>query len=69
MLVNICTEQKQCFQALFQAQQDDQQVLWSLIASTDTPAAVPAVAADFSHISLTKVGPHDDPQTFLELFE
>lgn len=46
-LVIRCTEQEQHFQALLQAQQEDQQVLQSLIVLAGTPAAAPTVAAGF----------------------
>ncbi|XP_060767864.1 uncharacterized protein LOC132875191 [Neoarius graeffei] len=62
------TEQQQ-FQALFQAQQEDQQVLRSLIVLAGTPAAVSVVAVGFPPVSLTKMWSQDDLEAFLELFE
>lgn len=62
-------EQEHHFQVLFQAQQEDRQVLWSLIVSADIPASVPVVTVGFPHVCLTKMGPPDDPEAFLEFFE
>ncbi|MCI4375098.1 hypothetical protein PGIGA_G00105140 [Pangasianodon gigas] len=66
-LLELWTEQEQRFQALLQAQAEDQQVLRSLVHPAGTPAA--AAAAAMPHIMLFKTGPHDDLEAFLKLFE
>lgn len=55
-------EQEQWCQALLQAQEQNWQLLGTL-------AAAPAKAAGKPHVMLTKMGPQDDPEAFVELFK
>ncbi|XP_060782398.1 uncharacterized protein LOC132889677 [Neoarius graeffei] len=65
-LVALRKEQEQRFEVLVLAQQEDCQAFWHLLASvgsTNSPTAGP------SPLTLTKMGPQDDPEAFLTLFE
>lgn len=52
VIIELCMDQEQCFQALFQVQAEDRQVLQSPVQPADTPAAAPAA---LPHITLTKM--------------
>lgn len=53
--------QEQHFKVLLQAQQEYCHVLLQLI----TPTGVPATkSVGFPHVTLTKTGPHDNPEAF-----
>lgn len=58
-------EQEQCCEAMLQSQQEDLVAFQSLLVSAGSPVAAPA---NFSHVTLTNMGPHDDPEAFA-LFE
>ncbi|XP_060774272.1 uncharacterized protein LOC132884447 [Neoarius graeffei] len=65
-LVTLRKEQERRFEALVLAQQEDREAFRRLLASagsTSAPAAGP------SPITLTKMGPQDDPEAFIALFE
>ncbi|XP_060792623.1 sushi, von Willebrand factor type A, EGF and pentraxin domain-containing protein 1-like [Neoarius graeffei] len=59
-------EQEQCFEALLQTQQEAHQVFWNLLALVGPQAAV---SAGFPHVTLKTMGPCNDPEAFLVLFE
>lgn len=42
-------------------------MLRALLEMSDTPTAALVVAASSPHITLTKMGPQDDPEAFMEL--
>ncbi|XP_052421820.1 zinc finger protein 213-like [Carassius gibelio] len=58
-------EQEDRFRLLVQAQDEDRRVLRSFLGREGTPAAVPSLA----HVPLMKMGPQDDPEAFVDLFE
>ncbi|XP_060757179.1 SCAN domain-containing protein 3-like [Neoarius graeffei] len=65
-LVTLRKEQEQRFEALVLAQQEDREAFRHLLASagsTSAPAAGP------SPLIVTKMGPQDDPEAFITLFE
>ena len=67
-LLDLRTDQERRFHAILQAQQEDRERFRSWIdrevrAEATGPPAVPA------HLPLHKMGPQDDPEVFLELFE
>lgn len=66
-LVALCTEQEQHFQSLLQAQAADWQASQSLVQLVGITAATPADAAAKPHIVLLKLGPQDDPQSFVAI--
>lgn len=47
-------------------QAKDQQMLWNLVQPISTPAALPMSTG---HITIMKMTPQDDPETYVELFE
>ncbi|XP_060768622.1 fibrinogen C domain-containing protein 1 isoform X1 [Neoarius graeffei] len=65
-LLTLQKEQEERFEALVLAQQEDRQALRHLLASagsTSAPTAGP------SPLTVTKMGPQDDPEAFITLFE
>ncbi len=58
-------EQEDRFRLLVQAQDEDRRVIRSLLGREETPVAAPSIA----HVPLMKMGPHDDPEAFVDLFE
>lgn len=69
VLITLCMEQEAHFQVLLQAQDEDQQVLRTMIQPAGLSAAGTVIAAGTSHITLTKMGPQNDPEAFIHLFE
>ncbi|XP_060781588.1 uncharacterized protein LOC132889279 [Neoarius graeffei] len=65
-LVALRKEQAQRFEALVLAQQEDRQAFRHLLASAGSTTST---AAGPPHLTLMKMGPHDDPEAFLALFE
>lgn len=66
VILNIREFQEQCFRALFQAQQEDRELFRSWI-NREIRAAEPHATP--AYVSLTKRGPQDDPEAFIDLFE
>ncbi|XP_060786790.1 uncharacterized protein LOC132892529 [Neoarius graeffei] len=66
VLVALRKEQEQWFEALVLAQQEGCQAFWHLLVSAGSTTAT---GADPPHLTLTKMGPRDDPEAFLVLFE
>lgn len=64
-LLKLCKEHMQSIQALLEAQAEDWQVLWSLGTHGYSYAGTPAA----SSVAAMAIGPQDDPEAFLELFE
>ncbi len=58
-------EQEDRFWHMVQAQDEDRQAIRSLLGLEDNPVAAPPIA----HVLLMKMGPHDDPEAFVDLFE
>ncbi len=58
-------EQEDRFQLLVQAQDEDRRAIRSLLGREGIPVAAPLIA----HVPLMKMGPHDDPEAFVDLFE
>ncbi len=65
VLMDMKLEQEDRFQLLVQAQDEDQRAIRSLLGREDNPVAAPSIA----HVPLMKMGPHDDPEAFVDLFE
>ncbi len=64
-LMDMKLEQEDRFRLLVQAQDEDRWPIWSLLGREETPVAAPSV----THVPLMKMGPHDDPEAFVDLFE
>ncbi len=64
-LMDMKLEQEDRFRLLVQAQDEDRRAIRSLLGREGTPVAAPSIA----HIPLMKMGPHDDPEAFVDLFE
>ncbi len=58
-------EQEDRFRLMVQAQDEDRRAIRSLLSREDNPGAAPPIA----HVPLMKMGPHDDPEAFVDLFE
>ncbi len=58
-------EQEDRFRLLVQAQDEDRRAIRSLLGREETPVAAPSIA----HVPLMNMGPHDDPEAFVDLFE
>ncbi len=58
-------EQEDRFRLMVQAQDEDRRAIRSLLGREDNPVAAPRIA----HVPLIKMGPHDDPEAFVDLFE
>ncbi len=58
-------EQEDRFRLLVQAQDEDRRAIRSLLGREESPVASPSIV----HIPLMKMGPHDDPEAFVDLFE
>ncbi|XP_060771889.1 zinc finger protein 445-like [Neoarius graeffei] len=65
-LVMLQKEQERRFEALVLAQQEDREAFRHLLASAGSTSAP---AAGRSPLTLTKMGPQDDPEAFITLFE
>ncbi len=64
-LVDLKLEQEDRFRLLVQAQDEDRQILRSLLGREASPVTAPSIA----HVPLMKMGPQDDPEAFVDLFE
>ncbi len=64
-LIYMKLEQEDRFRVLVQAQDEDRRVLRSLLGRKGIPVAAPSIA----HVPLMKMGPQDDPEAFVDLFE
>ncbi len=64
-LLDMKLEQEDRFRLLVQAQDEDRRAIRSLLGREGTPVAAPSIA----HVPLMKMGPHDDPEAFVDLFE
>ncbi len=64
-LMDMKLEQEDRFRLLVQAQDEDRRAVRSLLGREETPVAAPSIA----HVPLMKMGPHDDPEAFVDLFE
>ncbi len=64
-LMDMKLEQEDRFRLLVQAQDEDRRAIRSLLGREETPIAAPSIA----HVPLIKMGPHDDPEAFVDLFE
>ncbi|XP_048015968.1 uncharacterized protein LOC125248293 [Megalobrama amblycephala] len=67
-LADLRSDQERCFQTILQTQQEDRERFRSWINREDRTETVgqPAVP---THLPLNKMGPLDDPEIFLDLFE
>ncbi|XP_060794706.1 uncharacterized protein LOC132897455 [Neoarius graeffei] len=65
-LLTLQKEQEQRFEALVLAQQEDRQAFRHLLASA---GSTNAPTAGLSPLTLTKMGPQDDPEAFITVFE
>ncbi len=64
-LLDMKLEQEDRFRLLVQAQDEDRRAIRSLLGREENPVAVPSIA----HVPLMRMGPHDDPEAFVDLFE
>ncbi len=64
-LVDLKLEQEDQFRLLVQVQDEDPQILRSLLGREASPVTAPSIA----HVQLMKMGPQDDPEAFVDLFE
>ncbi len=64
-LMDMKLEQEDRFRLLVQAQDEDRQAIRSLLGREENPVAAPSIA----HVPLMRMGPHDDPEAFVDLFE
>ncbi len=64
-LMDMKLEQEDRFRLLVQAQDEDRRAIRSLLGREETPVAAPLIA----HVPLMKMGPHDDPEASVDLFE
>ncbi len=64
-LLDMKLEQEDRFRLLVQAQDEDRRAIRSLLGREGTPVAAPSI----THVPLMKMGPHDDPEAFVDLFE
>ncbi len=64
-LMDMKLEQEDRFRLLVQAQDEDRRAIRSLLGREETPVAAPSIA----RVPLMKMGPHDDPEAFVDLFE
>ncbi len=64
-LLDLKIEQEDRFRLLVQAQDEDRRAIRSLLGREETPVAAPSIA----HVPLMRMGPHDDPEAFVDLFE
>ncbi len=64
-LMDMKLEQEDRFRLLVQAQDEDRRAIRSLLGWEETPVAAPSIA----HVPLMRMGPHDDPEAFVDLFE
>ncbi len=58
-------EQEDRFRLLVQAQDEDRRAIRSLLGQEESPSQPPSIA----HVPLMRMGPHDDPEAFVDLFE
>ncbi|XP_060758551.1 uncharacterized protein LOC132869227 [Neoarius graeffei] len=65
-LVTLRKEQERRFEALVLAQQEDREAFRHLLASAGSTSAP---AAGLSPLTVTKMGPQDDPEAFITIFE
>ncbi len=64
-LMDMKMEQEDRFRLMVQAQDEDRRAIRSLLGREDNPVAAPPI----THVPLMKMGPHDDPEAFVDLFE
>ncbi len=64
-LMDMKLEQEDRFRLLVQAQDEDRRAIQSLLGREESPVAAPTIA----HVPLMRMGPHDDPEAFVDLFE
>lgn len=62
-------EQERQFQALVRAQQADRKLFQSWMDREVRAGGTPAAQAPPTHVPLTKMGPQNDPEAFIHLFE
>ncbi|XP_059423164.1 neurotrophin receptor-interacting factor homolog [Carassius carassius] len=67
-LLDLRTDQKRRFQAIVQAQQEDRERIRSWI-DQEVPAEATGPPTVPVHLPMHKMGPQDDPEAFLELFQ
>lgn len=68
-LLGIRDDQEQHFRVLVQAQQEDRELFWSWIERGVWAGETPSTPAPPTHVPLQKMGPLDDPEAFVDLFE
>ncbi len=64
-LMDMKLEQEDRFRLLVQAQDEDRRAIRSLLGREENPVAAPSIA----HVPLMRMGPHDDTEAFVDLFE
>ncbi|XP_048010038.1 uncharacterized protein LOC125244109 [Megalobrama amblycephala] len=67
-LLELCQDQERRFQAVLQAQQEDRERFRSWMDREVRPGVMDQRVVP-THIPLHKMGPEDDPEVFLDLFE
>ncbi len=65
VLMDLRREQEDRFCLLVQAQEEAQRAIQSLLGQDVRPGTAPPIA----HVPLVKMGPQDDPEGFVDLFE
>ncbi|MGL5500949.1 MAG: hypothetical protein ACRDCK_07355, partial [Plesiomonas shigelloides] len=68
-LLGMRDDQEKRFLALVKAQQEDRALFRSWIDREVKAAGTPATPAPPIHVPLNKMGPQDDPEVFIDLFE
>ncbi len=63
-LLDMKLEQEDRFRLLVQAQDEDRRAIRSLLGREENPVTAPSI-----HVRLMRMGPHDDPEAFVDLFE
>ncbi len=68
-LLDMREDQERCFSALVQNQQEDRELFQSWMDREVQAGGIPPAQALSTHMPLQKMGPQDDPEAFLDLFE
>ncbi len=68
-LLDMRADQERRFGALVQNQQEDRELFRSWMDREVRAGGIPTAPAPPTHMPVQKMGPHDDPEAFLDLFE